>query len=153
MFGGDFENLEESIGVTLISQKENKIRKFSQIEFSQDFLSLEFEFEDAYSISSQQEADYLRLEFLQTFLFLSQESLLNIEKGTVLLIEIPPQIPQDQGKYLFPFNFNIVSAVETLSKVSKSTDISGRTFVMSNFLLNLAFSSSLNMLWTLVNAL
>lgn len=47
----------------------------------------------------------------------------------------------------------LVIAIENLSKVSKATDISGKAFVFSNFLMNLAFSSSLNMLWTLVNAL
>ena len=46
-----------------------------------------------------------------------------------------------------------VKAIESLESVSKATDIAGRSFVLTNFLINLAFSCSLNLLWSLVNAL
>jgi len=46
-----------------------------------------------------------------------------------------------------------VDAIEKLSKISRATDINGKTFIVSNFFMNLLFSSSLNILWSFVNAL
>lgn len=51
------------------------------------------------------------------------------------------------------FDIALEKAVAALTTVSKATNISGSVFVLSNFLLNLVFSYSLNSLWTLVNAL
>ena len=91
-------------------------------------------------ISATQNADLLKIVFKNNSFFLSQDSFKTIEAGTVTQDWLPPQSGNSTGMgFLEKYRDEISWSITGL-------------WVLS-FLINLALSTSLNLLWSLVNAL
>ena len=73
-------------------------------------------------------------------LFISKASLLHVTSGEILSRKIPPQLPDDQ-------------LTEALSDATVAFDAVSKTALISNFLMNVLISGSLNLLWGMINSL
>ena len=72
--------------------------------------------------------------------FISKVSQLHATSSEILSGTIPPQLPDDQ-------------LTEALSDATVAFDAVSKTALISNFLINLLVSGSLNLLWGMINSL
>ena len=63
-----------------------------------------------------------------------------IDENTKLSKSIPPQLPNSK-------------ATELLNDAAKAFDVTTKTAIISNFVLNLFISGALNFLWGMINCL
>ena len=84
--------------------------------------------------------DKLRITIKQNFLFIAQESLQILQENSQTVVELPPQT----------LNYEVLDQVKEMTE--GANEVSAWA-IFSNFLVNFSLSTSLAMIWSLMNAL
>ena len=105
-------------------------------DYSKYKFEIQLDFEDTYAVSSMQESDSVRIEFIEPLFFFDFAGQM-IPSSTILERQLPTQLPSNSEMILA-----VAETLETGSKLVLST----------NFALNLFLSAGLNHFWAMVNA-
>ena len=103
-------------------------------------MTLQIDFEFPVFISASKERDILSLTVIEGNIFKSAQTHLTIEDLIEMKKTLPTQLPDNK-------------ATDVLDKGAKAVHSVTTTAIISNFVINILISGSLNLLWGMINCL